>query len=191
MVWSAPGKLVAVVLGTVAVVAPMTLAGAAYANADASPPPAVAPSPSPAPTASAGINVTLHVKGGTLQLSADHVEVTLQRTASGHFVGRYEGVRVLDARGTMPGWQLTARISTATPAGSLRVEPDPMVAVYGSSDGLLDPGDGDVGDGGALLGGASAGHGAGIYELSGRVDFDVADGAMTPGASIDLLLEVR
>jgi hypothetical protein len=183
----------------VAAVAPVVLASAASAHVTGAPSsvsePAVetvaAPAAQSEATASVGIKITVHVKGGTLQLSTGHVMVDLQPTAPGHYAGRYEGVRVLDARGTRAGWQLTARTSMATPAGTVRVTPDAVVPVEGSPDGLLAAGAADAGPAGALLGGASEGHGAGVYELSGLVELDVPGGVVRPAASLDLALDLR
>jgi hypothetical protein len=187
--WRTLTKLGFLASGAMAVVAPVALAGVAAADDAPGPAPQTVLTQPAVTSVSTGIKISIHVKGGTLQLSSDTIEVALRATSPGHLVGRYEGVRVLDARGTFPGWQLVARASALGGVGSLRVTPDPTVPVEGAPDGLLDAPTADVGSDGALLGGASAGHGAGVYELSGGVELDL-DGGAAPD-TVTLSLELR
>jgi hypothetical protein len=192
MPWRTLSKLSVLAGGAVALAAPVLLAGVAAAD-DA--PAAVSTvslsrplelEPAPTPLGSVAIKVSVHVKGGTLQLSSDTVVVTLHETSPGHLVGRYEGVRVLDARGTMPGWQLIADAQTP-----VRIAPDPVVPVQGSEEGLLTGTVAAPGSERALLGGAAPGHGAGVYELSGRVELDLEDSATAQETVVSLALHLR
>jgi hypothetical protein len=136
------------------------------------------PVPTSGATPSAGdasVTIPIHVtvRGGSLQLSTDEVDVPLTAVSAHELAGRFEHVRLLDARGTYAGWTLRGTVIDTDVDGRsvearVRVIPDDAIAIDGFADGLVNSGD-QAADDGVVVASAVAGCGAGIYEVSGTV----------------------
>ena len=132
------------------------------------------------PTVSVQIPVRMHVSGGSLQLSSNRLAVDLLPDGSGHLVGRLD-LRLLDARGTFPGWIATVAldgaplVDGATTAATVHLTPDTVTPVEANTDGVELGTSANVSGDGAVIARADPHHGAGIYELGALVQIDDSD----------------
>ena len=173
------------------------LAGASEGDAEPSPAPAAADRPAPSPSLPAVTEhdldpavraasvesapravtevVVLQVLAGSLTLATPSVTVALRREGDGRWAGDLPPVRVVDARGSLVGWQVRWALTDVVvdghaARGSLVVAPGTPVVVDGLSAGLHSGRRGSH-----VLFAAEAGTGGGTYEAGAGLSLDLGD----------------
>ena len=150
-----------------------------------SPPPSAPTEPSDDVVASLSQTVEFELRPGPLEIEPGEVTLVLKpRPASGvsrHYVGELPPVRVVDATGSLAGWEATARIVEVVahdgqdvqpvPEATIRFHPHRPQVVYGSERGLR-RGNTTVfaGDSPRPFFSAVEGQGGGTYEAGAFLD---------------------
>ena len=113
--------------------------------------------------------LVLVINGGTLSVSPGSASVVLHRNGNGHLVGRFGPITVVDARGSLAGWKLTASLAVPE-SGHLTVHPGAAVAVTGRPGEAVASRAGSLTTEGTVIMTAAPDGGGGDFSISGSVD---------------------
>ena len=137
----------------------------------------------------AAATVSVEVGGGPLTVLGDVQPVELHEITPGHYVGQVRGIRLVDARGTDAGWQLSVRFTTAGP-GVAHVRVDRVDAFAASTVGIAgrDATLRDTAPGVVVT--ATPGNSGGAFDVSLKVAWDAGNAKSSP-PKLDGLLSLR
>ena len=137
----------------------------------------------------AAATVSVEVGGGPLTVLGDVQPVELHEITPGHYVGQVRGIRLVDARGTDAGWQLSVRFTTAGP-GVAHVRVDRVDAFAASTVGIAgrDATLRDTAPGVVVT--AAPGNSGGAFDVSLKVAWDAGNAKSSP-PKLDGLLSLR
>jgi hypothetical protein len=162
-------------------------------------------SPAPLPVASAAVGVdvrppagatrpgpiqqtvAVEVRGGSISVSPATEVITLRQAGGGSFHGVLGPVDVTDARGTLTGWAVTARLVSDTP-GSLQLHLAAAHPVSGRPGEAQSVPTVALGPAASTIMFAPTGGGGGEFAVSGSIDLDGA--AVGDGGDVHVVVQL-
>lgn len=131
----------------------------------------VAPASAATTTQSMQQTLVLVINGGRMSVSPTSVDVVLHRKSDGNFAGKFGPITVVDARGSLVGWKLTAALP-APESGRPTVHPDAAVAVTGRPGEAAASHAATLTADGTVIMSAAPDGGGGDFSISGTIEKD-------------------
>jgi hypothetical protein len=142
--------------------------------------------------------ITLAIQGGSLELETTHADVVLEPAQGSDrtWVGSLPPVRVVDARGTLEGWEVRWTVDgvkvdgTVQNGGRTQVSPATPTVVYGDSYGIASGDPATASHRGRVLFSADREAGGGTYEAGGTVSLRLPPHVDADEVSVDLAFSI-